>query len=197
MIILPTWPAASKAIPRVLDFGGILEPSSGAATQRLNRTGNRYGVAFEMPRLENADQGRVFVNRLVRGQRAGARMEYPLLDFNPGNPGAFVVNGAGQAGTQLSLRGGTPGYQFKEGQPFNVLIGGSYYLDFIAGDVTANGSGAATITLSQMLRAEPADGDALLITQPVVEGWVVGDQLAWELALNRSVGLSFEIHEAR
>lgn len=196
MIILPTWPGARRAVPRVLDFGGVQRPGSGAKTQRLNRLGNRYGVAFEMPPLENADQGRIWVNRLVRGQREGARMEYPLLDFDPGTPGAFVVNGAGQAGTSLSIDGGTPGYLFKEGQPFNYIVGGIHYLDFIAADATANGSGAVTIALSQMLRVEPADGDALLITQPVIEGWVVGDERSWELALNRSVALTFDIEEA-
>lgn len=197
MIILPTWPGARRAVPRVLDFGGILEPSSGAASQRMNRLGNRYGVAFEMPPLTNRDEGRVWVNRLVRGQRAGARMEYPLLDFDPGTPGAFVVDGAGQSGTSLNIKGGTAGYQFKEGQPFNLIIGGEYFLDFIAADVTADGSGDCIITLSQMMRTQPDDADALLITQPVVEGWVVGDQLSWELALERTVGLSFEIHEVR
>lgn len=197
MIILPTWPGARRAVPSVLDFGGILQPDSGAETQRQNRLGNRYAVSFEMPPLENATEGRIWVNRLIRGQREGARMEYPLLDFKPGTPGAFVVNGASQAGTSLALRGGTPGYQFKEGQPFNVVIGGYHYLDFIAADVTANGSGQATITLSQMLRKPPADGDALRIVDPVIEGWVVGDQLSWELALNRTIPLSFQIHEAR
>lgn len=197
MIILPTWPGARKAVPSLLDFGGILEPDSGAQTQRINRLGNRYSVQFEMPPLENKDEGRIWVNRLVRGKRLGARMEYPLLDFRPGTPGSFVVNGAGQAGTSLALRNGTPGYQFKEGQPFNLVIGGYHYLDFVAADVTANGSGAVTIELSQMLRAEPADGDGLVIAQPIVEGWVIGDRVSWELALNRSVGLSFEIQEAR
>ncbi|BBF70185.1 hypothetical protein [Sphingomonas bisphenolicum] len=196
MIVLPSWPGARRAVPRVLDFGGILEPSSGAESQRMNRLGNRYGVTFDMPAL-NSDEGRVWVNRLIRGQTAGARMEYPLLDFNPGTPGAFVVDGNGQAGTLLTVKGGAPGYQFKEGQPFNLIIGGKYYLDFIAADVAANGSGNAIIPLSQMMRAQPSDGAALLITQPVVEGWVVDDQVSWELALNRSTALSFTIHESR
>lgn len=197
MIILPTSPGARRATPGVLDFGGILEPSSGAATQRFNRQGNRYGVAFEMPPLKNSTDGRIWVNRLIRGQQEGARMEYPLLDFDPGTPGAFVVDGGGQSGKTLAIKGGTPGYQFKEGQPFNLLISGEYYLDFIAADVAANGSGNAAITLSQMLRAQPANNDALLITQPVVEGWVVGNAVSWEIALERTIGISFEIHEAR
>ncbi|MBA4092392.1 MAG: hypothetical protein C0494_17620 [Sphingobium sp.] len=197
MIILPATPGEVRAVPSVMDFGGVLQPDSGAASLRMNRAGNRYAVMFELPPLKNKDEGRIWVNRLVRGQQEGARMRYPLLDFNPGTPGAFVVNGGGQAGKLLAIKGGTPGYQFKEGQPFNLLIGGAYYLDFIGADVTADGSGNATITLSQMMRAQPANNDALLITQPVVEGWVVGEQLSWELALNRTVGIPFEIHEAR
>lgn len=196
MIILPAWPGARRAVPRVLDFGGVQKPGGGGKSQRLNRLGNRYGVAFEMPPLDNAEEGRIWVNRLVRGQLEGARMEYPLLDFDPGTPGAFVVNGAGQAGKMLTIDGGAPFYQFKEGQPFNVVVDGIHYLDFIAADVTANSGGSATITLSQMLRAEPADGDPLRIVDPVIEGWVVGDERSWELQLNRSVGLTFDIEEA-
>lgn len=162
MIILPTSPGARSATPRVLDFGGILEPSSGGATQRINRQGNRYAVSFVMPPLPNGDTGRVWVNRLVRGLSQGARMEYPLLDFAPGAPGAFVVDGGGQAGTSLKIKGGAPGYQFREGQPFSLYTGGQYYLDFIAADVTANGSGEATIGLSQMLRVEPSNNASTL-----------------------------------
>lgn len=197
MIILPSWPGARSAMPFVIDFGGILTPDSGASTQRFNRMGNRYGVSFQMPALKNADEGRIWVNRLVRGQRQGARMEYPLLDFNPGTPGNFLVSGGGQAGSALTIKAGAPGYQFKEGQPFNVVIGGQYFLDFIAADTTADGSGNATIQLSQMLRAQPANNDPIILVQPMVEGWVVGDRVSWELAVERTVGISFEIHEAR
>lgn len=197
MIVLPTNPASSRAIPRVLDFGGVQQPDSGAESQRHNKLGNRYGVAFELPPMKNKDVGRIYVNRLIRGQREGARMRYPLLDFDPGTPGNFVVNGSGQAGTMLNIDGGAPFYAFKEGQPFHLSIGGHLYFDFIAADATANGSGAATITLTQMLRKPPIDGDALEFVEPCIEGWVVDDQVSWEIALNRNIGLSFEIHEAR
>lgn len=198
MIILPTWPGARRAVPRVLDFGGIQEPQSGAETQRLNKLGNRYGVAFVMPPLRaTADEGMKWVNRLIRGQQAGARMEYPLLDFDPGTPGTFRVNGSGQAGKMLAIKGGAPFYTFREGQPFHLSIGGQLYLDFIGADTTADGSGNATITLSQMLRKPPIDNDPLEFAQPCIEGWVVGDQLSWELALERNIGLTFEIHERR
>lgn len=197
MIILPSFPGAQRADPYELDFGGILTPDTGAETQRINRKGNRWGASFVLPPLDSADLGRIWVNRLVRGKKQGARIAWPLGDFNPGVPGAFTVDGAGQAGTSLVLKGGAPGYQFKEGQPFNVVIGGRYYFDFIAADVVANGSGAATIQLTEMLRAEPANGDAIVLAQPMIEGWVIGDRVAWELAVDRNVGLGFEIQEAR
>lgn len=197
MIDLPEWPAPRSVSSRVLDFGGFLEPSSGAQVQRINRPGSRYAVAVTMPPLDNKKNGRIWVNRLVKGQQEGARMEYPLLDFYPGVAGGFVVDGAGQAGKSLVLRGGTPNYAFHEGQPFSLEIGGQHYFDFIASAAIANAAGEATITLTQMLRAEPADGDALHISKPMIEGFIMGDQLSWDIALERMVGLSFEIHEAR
>jgi len=196
MIDLPDYPSPNGATPRVLDFGGFLEPASGAQVQRINRMGSRYAVAFTMPPLSNQKHGRIWVNRLVRGQQEGARIEYPLLDFYPGTPGNFVVDGAGQAGKSLHIRGGTPHYAFYEGQPFSLEIDGQHYLDFIAAGTIADASGDATITLTQMLRAEPADGDPLHISKPMIEGFIMGDQLSWSISVERLIGISFEIHEA-
>lgn len=197
MIVLPSEPYANGATARVIDAGGYLQPPGGGEVQRINRLGNRYAVSFAMPPLENDRDGRIWVNRLLRGMQEGARMDYPLLDFDPGAPGRFVVDGGGQAGTSLKLRGGTPHYAFREGQPFNVVIGGDSYLDFIAEQAIADASGGVTITLTQMLRKMPADGGALNLARPVIEGFLIGDAMSWEISLARHIGLSFEIHEAR
>jgi len=198
MIDLPDDIAARGATPRLMDFGGFLEPGLGGEVQRINRMGSRFSVAFEMPPLTNAKQGRIWVSRLIRAKSEGARWAYPLLDFNPGVPGAFVVNGAGQAGRTLQLRGGTPNYAFREGQPFSVVDGsGQHYLHFIDAQAIADAGGNVTITFSPMLRIQPANGAALKITQPMIEGYVMGDQLSWEIALDRTIGLSFEIAERR
>ena len=53
------------------------------------------------------------------------------------------------------------------------------------------------ITLSQLLRVSPADGDALNFAAPIVEGFVMGDKLSWDISVERVIGLSFEIVEAR
>ena len=201
VIDLPGWPGARDATPRVLDFGGFLEPPTGAEEQRINRLGNRYAVSFIMPPLTGKD-GRIWVNRLVRGRNEGARIEYPLLDFDPGAPNLangtpIMVDGNGQAGRLLHIRNVTPRYAFLEGQPFSLEIGGQHYLDFIAAPVIVGADGKATILLSQMLRQEPIDGNVLHVTKPMIEGWVKGSETAWNLALNRTVGLEFEIHERR
>lgn len=197
MIELPAKPGPTSMAVRILDFGGYLEPSSGAQIQRINRLGTRHAFAVQLPPMKNARDGRIWSNRLVRGMQEGVRMRYSLLDFYPGTPGTFVVDGAGQAGKVLVIKGGTPGYAFYEGQPFSLEIAGQHYFDFIAAPTVADASGDATITLSQILRAQPADGDKLHISEPMIEGFLMGDPVSWELALDRTVGLSFEIHEAR
>lgn len=202
MIILPDWPGAQSAVPRELDFGGFLEPDSGAEVQRFNRKGNRYAVAITMPPLDNKKLGRIWVNRLIRGRKEGARLAYPLLDFDPGAPNAadgspIVVDGGGQAGTTLAVQNVTPGYAFLEGQPISLEIAGQHFFDFVAGTAIVGADGKVEIPLTQELRKPPLVGSILHVSEPMIEGFVRGDPLAWELALRRTVELSFEIHETR
>ncbi|MED5545801.1 MAG: hypothetical protein VYD90_11170 [Pseudomonadota bacterium] len=202
MILAPAEPYANGATPRVIDFGGFLEGAAGAQTQRANQLGNRYAVAFTLPPLENDHDGRIWVNRLLKGMQEGFRMEYPLLDFHPGTPNRsdgspVVVDGGGQAGKLLVIRNLTPHYAFREGQPFSLEIEGQHYLDFIAENAIADAAGSVTIQLTQMLRKPPPDGAVLHIAKPMIEGFVMGDPVSWEIALNRCIGLSFEIRESR
>jgi hypothetical protein len=202
MIDLPDFPSPNGAVPRVQDFGGFLDPSSGAEVQRINRLGNRYAVSITLPRLENKRNGRIWVNRLVKGQKAGVRLPYPLLDFHPGTPNRadgspIVVDGAGQAGTNLAIMNGVPGYAYLEGQPVSLEIGGQHFFDFIAEPAVVGANGKVTVTLSQMLRKPPTTGSILHVAEPKIEGFVRGNEVSWELALDRTIGLSFEIWERR
>lgn len=197
MIDLPDDIGPTSATPRLLDFGGFLEPGLGGEVQRINRMGSRFAVAFTLPPLTNQKQGRIWVSRLIRGMTEGVRWTYPLLDFNPGAPGKFVVDGAGQAGRTLTIKDGTPNYAFREGQPFSIEVAGQNYLHFIDATSIADETGRATITFSPMLRVQPEHLNWMHFARPMIEGYVMGDQLSWELALNRTVGLSFDISERR
>ena len=202
MIDLPTWPAPNGAVPRVLDFGGFLEAPGGAETQRVNQLGNRYAVAFSMPPLDNHKEGRIWVNRLLKGMKQGARIAYPLLDFDPGAPNVsagtpIIVDGANQAGLNLAVQNVQPHYFFREGQPVSLEIGGQHFFDFVAENVAAGSDGKATIQLTQMIRKPPPAGSVLHVARPMIEGFIMGDPVSWEIAIERNFGLSFEISESR
>lgn len=202
MIDLPQWPGPNGAVPRVLDFGGFLEAPGGAETQRANKPGNRYAVAFTYPSLDSAKGGRIFVNRLIKGLLEGVRLDYPLADFDPGTPNVangtpIVVDGAGQSGKFLKVQNVQPNYGFVEGQPISLEIAGQHYLDFVAETAIAGADGKATIQLSQMLRKPPSTGSVLHVAKPMVEGFLMGNAVTWEVALNKRLSISFEIRESR
>ncbi|PNU02522.1 hypothetical protein [Novosphingobium guangzhouense] len=202
MILLPEHPAPNGATPRVLDFGGFQEGAAGAETQRINQLGNRYAVSFTLPKLKNDRDGRIWVNRLLKALQEGGRMPYPLLDFYPGTPNradgsAVEVDGAGQAGKLLAIRNLQPNYAFCEGQPISLEIAGQHYFDFVAETAIADAAGKVTIRLTQMLRKPAPDGAVLHVAKPMIEGFIMGNPVSWELALERNTTVSFEIRESR
>lgn len=195
MKILPTSPAPQVATPSVVDFGSTLTPALGGPEQRINRLGNRWRLAVTMPPMQNKDEGRVFISRLVRGRSEGVRMRFPLAGFNPGSPGSPNVQGSGQAGRILNLSGFQAGYTVKEGQFFSIETNGTHYLHQADGEVTADGSGVAQLTINPLLRVSPGNGDVCHFAQPMIEGLVEGQEWQWDYALDYTVGIEFTIKE--
>ena len=195
MIVLPTDIGPVDASPSLIDFGGFLEPALGGEVQRIDRLGNRFAIKVKMPPLESVGAGRIWVSRLISGKTEGVRMEYPLLSFDPGAPGAPVVNGNGQAGRSLNVRGFSASYVAKEGQFFTHVRAGRCYLYKVDADTTATAGGQALLPITPMLRVEPVDGDQLLFAQPVIEGFVHGDEWSWNMRVDHMLGLEFEVRE--
>lgn len=179
-----------------MDWGATLTPALGGPSQRVNRMGSRFRISVSMPPLPSAILGRQWVNRLVMGKAQGVRMPLPLLDFNPGTTGTIKVNLSGQSGMTLNVKGATAGYQFKEGQPFSIQTGGKHYLYMVAADTTASGTGTAALPLSIMLRKQHLDNDVCFFSQPMIEGFVSGDEIGWELSIEHNIGLNFDIAES-
>lgn len=196
MIELPTWAVPNGASPFLIDFGGLLTPGLGGEVQRIDRMGNRTGITVSYPPVLGKDRGRILVSRLIRAKTEGVRIEYPLLDFAPGQPGAVVVDGAGQTGRTLTVRGATPNYAFKEGQPFSVEnAAGRHYLHFLDEQVFADATGDAELSISPMLREEFADGDTCHFAKPMIEGFIEGEEWRWRMSIERHIGVDFEIRE--
>lgn len=195
MIELPTDAVPNGAEPALVDYGGFLRPGLGGRVQRIDRMGNRFKVAFSFPPFASVGLGRIVVSRLLRGKTEGIRIEMPLLGFKPGAPGSPVVDGAGQSGRSLLVRGFTPNYAIREGAWFTHVHANGRCLYNVDASVAADATGDAELSISPMLRVEPADGDVLEFGKPTIEGFVEGEEWRWRMSLEHHVHMEFEVEE--
>ncbi len=195
MIELPRWAVPVGAAPALLDFGGVLRPVLGGALQKIDRAGSRYRVMIDFPPAEGADEGRILVARMIRAKRQGLRVAYPLASSQP-VAGTPVVDGAGQAGTTLSIRGLQPHQILREGWWMTVYRSdGRGYLYNIDG-VVAGPDGRAAVPIAPMLRWPHSDGDRIELVRPTIEGLVDGNEWAWSVDVENLMGIQAVIEEA-
>ncbi|MFV0922734.1 hypothetical protein ACR720_04505 [Sphingomonas parapaucimobilis] len=195
VIELPAWAVPNSAAPAFMDFGAVLRPSTGAALLRVDRLGSRYRLTLGFPPFDNPNHGRVIVSRLIRAKRMGLRVEMPLLAPQPIEDA--LVDGAGQAGTTLNVRGLTARRAVREGFWLSIeKADGQHFLHNVAGEVLADASGKAAIPLSEMLRWPFVDGAKVHLVRPMIEGLVDGNEQAWSISVERFVGIEFTIEEA-
>lgn len=194
MIELPPSPQPNSMEPTLLDYGSI---QRGAASLRVDRPGSRYMVAFTYPPMQ-ADMARKFTARLQRAKSDGIRVPVPLLGVSQGIPGAPVVDGAGQAGKTLAVRGLTARYIAKEGFWLTIIaVDGSAYLHTVAETAVADATGKATISIEPALRAPFADGDSIELAKPYVEGFIDGESWGWSVPVERLIAVGFSLEEYR
>lgn len=194
MIDLPLTPAPQSAEAALASFGVMLQPPLGGPVQRVNRHGSKWRLSVTMPPMQGAN-ARKWKARLTRGLDEGVRMEFPLLDFEPGPAGSPLADGATASGASVPIKGVTPGYTFREGQFVSVISGGIYHLHQVQAEASAGSGGTVTLILHPNLRRAVANNDAVSV-KPMIEGFLQGDELRWTMALGNFQGFSFEIHEA-
>lgn len=196
MIVLPSCPVPNDYEPMLRHWGGVLTPFLGGPEQLVNRVGTRWGVRCVMPPMLS-DEGRLFISRLAQAKTDMLRMAWPLLDFDPGLPGAPKVASATSGGMALPLKGMTAGYQGREGQFFSIVHGGRRYVHMLTADFTASGGGTATAAIFPMLRVALSVDDVVEIAAPMIEGLVLpGDELSWRIGLSSHAEIAFTVMEA-
>jgi hypothetical protein len=180
-----------------LDFGGTLSGSLGGADQRLNRLGNRFAVRITTPPLLSKTDGRVFFQRLLSARVSGVMFRFPQAGQPVGAPGAPLVNGAVAGGSTLPIKGLTPRYPIREGQPLSIIHSSRRYLYIAGAEAIADGSGNASLALNQfaMLRTALANGDVIELGVPMIEGMLEGDPASWDRAAANSAPFVFTIRE--
>lgn len=191
MIILPVRPSPNSMEESLLDPGFA---QRGAATVRVNRPGSKWRIAFTFP-LMTVDASRALNSRLKRAKRQTLQINIPIL-VDQGIPGSPVVNGAGQAGTTLAVRGFEPNYHAKEDFWLTVVeADGTAYLHSMAETVTADASGNATLEIEPPLRAPFADGDIVHFGKPFMQGFMDGDAYTRTVPGNKLVVLAVSVEE--
>jgi hypothetical protein len=196
MIEFPALPAPNGCTPSLVDYGGVLRSAIGGATQKIDRLGSRFRVELTYPPMTEID-GRLFVSRLIRAKREGLRAEYPLLSVDQGLPGSPLVDGAGQTGYTLAVRGLTPNYAGKEGYWLSIVRSGQHYLHNVAANFAADATGDAVIDIFPALRIPFLDADVVNLGKPMIEGIVDGDEIGWQMSLAHHIQFSVTIEEAR
>jgi hypothetical protein len=197
VIEFPATPAPNGVEVELLDYGMFLRSPTGGSTLRVDRAGSRFKVTVSYPPMK-PEVARQFTARLQRAKREGLRIEFPLLDATQGSPGSPQIDGAGQSGTTLNLKGLTNGYAILEGY-WLTLIGDDddrYLHQVVTGD-TVGVDGKATLSIEPALRVPLANSSTVLLAQPTVDGFLI-DTVGWSYALDRLVRLggSITIEEA-
>jgi hypothetical protein len=194
-VILPTSPepCAPYGPPTVVSLRNDVTSLVGGNRQRSNRKGDHYRVRFNMPPL-TYEEAMVW-RRLMTGADTVV-MTIPQPGFDTGAPGSEIaVNGGGQLGTSLIIKGVTPHYVFRAGQMVSIQSLGRWWAYGVLDEAVADEDGEATLTLEVMIRTLHADNDPIEVAEPKVEGLPDIDADAWTLDDNGFIRLNFSIEE--
>jgi hypothetical protein len=195
VIEFPEWAEPNGAEPYAIPFGGWMTPPTGGEELFVERKGGRFGAGITYPPMR-ADRAAVLISRLTEAWFSGSlvRVEYPLVGVSQGTPGEPVIDGAGQSGRTINLRGLNPGYIAKEGYWLTIVDqNGRGYLHNNRSLVHADADGNAAVIISPEVRWPFLDGAMVRIAKPTIEGKVAAQP--WQLPLNHLVQVGFDLRE--
>ncbi|BBD01835.1 hypothetical protein [Sphingobium sp. YG1] len=197
VIALPEWAVPNSAVPFLRDFGGVLTPFLGGPEQRINRLGTRFGIRITLPPMQTRDQALIIQSRLLRAREDRLRIEWPQPDFDVGAPGTPRISAGVTAGMSVPLKGMTAGYTVKEGQMLSIVRGARRYMHMFAADGTVGAGGTLAATIWPMIRASLLNNDLVELAPPKIEGLVSpGDELSWQISVDRLASFSFTVAES-
>lgn len=193
MITLPRYPRPNRMGVDVLDFGFT---QRGASSLRVERPGGRHRIILTWPRdLMTPDNADKFLARLKRGKRQGVQIDIPCANSQSGG-GNMVVNGAGQSGTTLAIRSGTPDFVIRENFWFTVLeADGTAYLHSVVETVRVAAGGTALMQIEPPLRAPFPDGARVEMARPFVQGELLGETFSYAYEEMKKTPLTVTIEE--
>lgn len=194
-LVFPEYPSPASVNIRLISSMNELKPSFGGPVQRVLRAGSRFAIDITMPPM-TADTARPWLAVLAAGSGSfPVRMPFPQGQTQLGDAGAPVVNGSGQAGMFLNVKGVTPGFVFPAGHAFSVISNDQAFTYMLINSVTASPAGLATLSFGPMLRRPPNNNDVVMIEEPVIEGWAFSGGGQWSVDAASHFGLEFTLAE--
>lgn len=190
-LILPTDPPPASMTVTLISAKNDLTPAFGGDEQQLARKGSRYVLTYQLP-LMTYTQSMDWDDLMAEGETVLMRVFQP--GFEVGAPGIALVDGAGQSGTTLLLKGLTPHYPLSKGQFLSIVTGGQRFLYRTAAASIANSSGQMIVRLRTMLRRPHSNNDVVEIAEPMIEGFL-RDVSELSVGVDHMVGLQFTIRE--
>ncbi len=170
-----------------------LRPSDNAGpVQRIERLGSRWRAVIQFEAM-TAAQARLWDGVDVEADTV--RWAIPQQELAIGSPGSSVqVNGSGQTGNEIDLKGLPAGYVIRAGQYLSIITGGVSYLYRARAAATASGSGTVTVPIQPLIRAAHLNNDAVNLAAPIIEGFVqsAGRTQAWRRKVVPGMSLVIE-----
>lgn len=195
-----TWPALSRAAPRVLRWTlasntmTFTSPLSGSV-QSVEFPGARWRTSFVMENLTEADAALLQATLVqLRGQANRLLLHNFARPIPRGTAtGTPLVKGASQTGTALDTDGWTAGITaLKTGDYFGV----NGELKMVIADAVADGSGNATLSFEPPLRSAPADNAVITVNKPLAIFMLANKESNWDTVPCQITTIPIDLVEA-
>lgn len=194
-VLFPALPKTVEPVWGLIDNGLNLTPITGAGSaQRILRPG-RFRLGAQIPALAAECADEWLAASLAHTTEGGAvRMPIPLTR-TVGLPVNASVDGAGQTGALLAIKGLAAGQVVKAFTPFSFVASGVSYLHRTTRQAAADGAGKAIVSIGPFLRVAPPHSTPLNFPAPLIEGNLDGGGLEWTQSRLTTIGFAFTITE--
>jgi len=170
-ITLPRFPRNTGYVMRPVREGRVLRAATGGSRLPISRLGDHWAMEVD-PRVLGIECGRELVADVLRGSSETVRAYVPNPGVEIGSPGAPLVAGADQSGSEIDLDGLTPHFVIRKGWFVTIETTGSPRLYMVTAESVVAADGTVTLPLWPMLHVPPADNDPVEIAEPYIEGLV-------------------------
>jgi hypothetical protein len=178
-------------------FSGNQEGVLGGEDLPVPRLGDRFAVDVATSQLRQDAQSRQLIAALMEATTADARIRLRMPNAPTVVVGNGMIDGSGQTGSALAVRGMIPNGALSWGMFFSIVHAGVHRVHMVRSQVIADGAGRALVPIWPMLRFISSDGDVCHFVDPQIEGQLIGFDKGAGFERNRTKPLAFTIQERK